>query len=356
MKKSFIEAIMININPIFDRNIETIRKYNRDILPMTFVVAMITILLPMIFSMFRPSMLETLPAYLAIFIMIGILLGLSYIKRLNKYPLNFAYIFGFIIFLLSSYLSLIRFSDRPAGTMLIYLVVSPLIFIDRSIRMNIYIVSLFILHFALSMYFKDLNLTIIDLINTSIASLLGILFGRIFLVNRLMRIDVENQLRVEKETDYLTGLNNRRKLYDDLDLLKQMQAQNIGMMMLDIDYFKEFNDKYGHIQGDLCLVSLGKILSNLSDKSKIKFYRFGGEEFIGITKEVPMNELIKLAEKIRMRVNEINFMDSKITISIGLSFTKGIQEHTIDKYIDKADKALYQAKKLGRNKIEINKQ
>ena len=157
--------------------------------------------------------------------------------------------------------------------------------------------------------------------------------------------------------DELTGLYNRRFLEEYLDrVLPLAKEQNIklGILMIDIDYFKKVNDIYGHDVGDTVLKTVANIIKSQIRQSDI-CVRYGGEEFLVILYDVKDEEiLLKIAEKIRKRVESTTIStpkgNLKKTVSIGAALYPDDAEH-IWKVIKFADVALYKAKENGRNQV-----
>jgi diguanylate cyclase (GGDEF)-like protein len=128
--------------------------------------------------------------------------------------------------------------------------------------------------------------------------------------------------------------------------------------MIDIDHFKEINDKFGHQAGDLVLQTVGKLLQN-----QIRLYntacRFGGEEFLIVMVDILREDAIKRAELLRKIIEKLDIVYHgellpTITVSIGLStFPENASNSQM--LIELADKALYQAKDAGRNRVEVSK-
>ena len=159
--------------------------------------------------------------------------------------------------------------------------------------------------------------------------------------------------------DSLTGLYNRRYFDDNLDnclKISQRFEQSISLIMFDLDYFKSVNDTYGHLVGDKTL----RAISNAAVKqcrSMDTIARYGGEEFVIVCPQTNQNEAVQLAERIRQKiiqlaVKELGFPGPQ-TISVGvisLIPTPMIEAHDI---INRADNALYKAKKQGRNQTVI---
>lgn len=150
--------------------------------------------------------------------------------------------------------------------------------------------------------------------------------------------------------DQLTKVNNRNKLKELSNIRGELVAFSdipLSMLLLDIDYFKQVNDEYGHEAGDAVLVHLAKVLK---DALRITDYviRWGGEEFLIILPGCVMEQAEVLAEKIRQRVEESDSGICPITISVGIAQHQAGDYHTT---IKKADEALYMAKRNGRNQV-----
>lgn len=226
-----------------------------------------------------------------------------------------------------------------------------MLFLDKNHRMNLVVFTYYIIHIVLSFILKDISIARIDLINTTASMLVGILVGRLFLITRLNNFEMERQLIKEKETDFLTGLYNRRKLYDDLNKANISKA-DISFMILDIDNFKQYNDKYGHLCGDIAIKEFVSILKEVSSKYNINFYRYGGDEFAGISYNLDEKKLLKIANEINQNTKTINSLHQNITTSIGLYLSIN-KSNELNNILDFADKALYKAKIMGKDKIEI---
>lgn len=156
------------------------------------------------------------------------------------------------------------------------------------------------------------------------------------------------------ETDKLTQLYNRYKLDDALEKeLKRSRRTAIpfAVILLDIDYFKQVNDRFGHQAGDIILQELAVVLKN-NIRSTDMVGRWGGEEFIFILPNTDENGAMKLAEKIRRQISEMTFSHpEKITGSLGVSVYRG--DSSIVTIISRADQALYAAKHHGRNQSQL---
>ena len=163
----------------------------------------------------------------------------------------------------------------------------------------------------------------------------------VLLVKKL--IDERNYLSEIANIDTLTGLNNRR-------ILERIRECS-GVVMCDIDDFKKVNDTYGHDIGDTVIKRVTEIIKE-NTRSKDYVCRFGGDEFFIGFVECPENIIDERIEKIRREVSNdrlLTKLKDKVTISFGFVINYNLED--LDSLIKKADKALYESKKNGRNKI-----
>ena len=168
-----------------------------------------------------------------------------------------------------------------------------------------------------------------------------------------------NKVKSLAVTDSLTGIYNHGFLYECL-CKEYARAERyklpLSFLMLDMDYFKKINDTYGHPQGDMVLYELSQILKN-SIRTCDTAGRYGGEEFSIILPESKLEDSVNLAERIRKEVEHYNFGDVnkviKCTVSIGVSGYPDPGVKNLEDLINKADRALYNAKAEGRNRVCI---
>jgi len=170
----------------------------------------------------------------------------------------------------------------------------------------------------------------------------------------------ERQDLLEKwaTTDPLTELYNRRHFFDladrELERSRRLKSE-LSFIMLDIDFFKQVNDKYGHLTGDNALILLSGILKDAL--RKVDFCcRFGGEEFVLCLPDTPSQGAWEVAERIRTQVActplpTQNNQEIYIQVSLGIASSK--REHSVEVILKRADEALYQAKESGRNQTKV---
>ena len=161
--------------------------------------------------------------------------------------------------------------------------------------------------------------------------------------------------------DYLTGLYNRKFFMERLQeefAWSVIYKEPFSLMMFDIDHFKKTNDTYGHACGDEILRQVANVLISVLRPQDI-VARYGGEEFIALLANTDTAYAAILGENLRAAVNEGDFSCSKggarlhVSISIGISTFDGNMDISHDNFIGQADKALYEAKRTGRNKVVI---
>ena len=170
-------------------------------------------------------------------------------------------------------------------------------------------------------------------------------------------VAMSNRLRDQAVHDELTGAYNRRHLFSQLeDEIAVCERHNLqaALIMIDIDHFKQINDRFGHLVGDAVLRGVVDVVQSSLRESDV-FARFGGEEFVVLLRLTQRDEAIQLAERLRRVLGAYHFRSlpetERVTISIGVaSYQAG---DTVDLWIERADSALYQAKAGGRDCVAV---
>lgn len=184
----------------------------------------------------------------------------------------------------------------------------------------------------------------------------------------MVRLRVGNQMQIINQmkmieylsiTDSLTGVPNRRKFNLTLDREWQRALKlgmPLGLLLLDIDFFKSYNDSFGHLKGDEILKAVASVIKNRVKRLNDFVARWGGEEFAVILPETDQKGTEILAEEIRLAVKGFDFepvIGEKrvVTISIGAGSVVPVGGMIINHFVDDVDKALYNAKQTGRDKV-----
>ena len=172
---------------------------------------------------------------------------------------------------------------------------------------------------------------------------------------------VQDKLKTQAYTDPLTGLYNRRyftEITSDIVKNKRMAEKQGAIFILDIDFFKNINDTFGHGVGDKVLINLAKTLKETLRSDDISI-RFGGEEFVIFLPNTNKENALFIADKLRMKIEENIIQvsnetkDIRYTASIGIA-TINNDDQNMNSVLERADKALYKAKKEGKNRVIFN--
>ncbi|MBF0154715.1 MAG: diguanylate cyclase [Magnetococcales bacterium] len=175
-------------------------------------------------------------------------------------------------------------------------------------------------------------------------------------------LKLKNDLLKKMATlDGLTGIPNRRRLDEFLQQewgrATRQGGTFLSAILIDVDYFKKFNDNYSHQAGDQCLREIAQAMANALERSTDLVARYGGEEFACILPATPMAGAIHLAEKIEKMVADLRIphhfsdVDTVVTLSMGVAGTMPKAEDDPQMLLQEADKMLYEAKGAGRNRI-----
>ena len=205
------------------------------------------------------------------------------------------------------------------------------------------------LHFSEHSAIFSTNFQLLAFITTT---LITSIFAYIFAYRTHLQ---RQELRRLATTDPLTGAATRHSLTDELTYaIQQFQQEGVvsGLMLLDLDHFKRINDNFGHHAGDQILSQLVPLLKQMI-RQQDSVFRYGGEEFVLLIKEIQLADLHRLAEKIRHAVwHQLALPDgSALTTSIGIATVQYANDW--ESWLQNADVALYQAKHNGRNQVVI---
>ena len=191
--------------------------------------------------------------------------------------------------------------------------------------------------------------------------------------NNLLKREIEERLRIEvalteanqklellASLDGLTGIANRRRFDQYLEAEWQRCLRGkfeLSLMLIDVDFFKNYNDCYGHLLGDDCLKQIANILQDNIQRATDLVARYGGEEFVVVLPHTPQVGALEVAQRIQGAISAQQLphrgssVSEYITLSIGITTTIPHSTRTIADFVDWADQALYRAKISGRNRI-----
>lgn len=334
-------------------NERVIARANRDELCLASAAATV-----LIGALFAAALIFSWKSYLPIYGLSAALSAAVFLisrfgfRRIPGYKsgLHLSYAFTLVLFAFSMALS---FYTEPVGSMVCFvviLIVAPMLTIDRARN----VIALYLIAdaaFLAGVYFCIEGKSAVDCTLNCIAfTVAGFLLGRYTCMIRLRAIDAERRLGMLTRSDSLTGLGNRRKLFELLTIVDGETGLS-GAIMIDIDHFKEYNDTFGHQAGDDCLARLGALFQGVAEKRGFEAFRYGGEEFIAVSAD-PAADAACTAQEIVDGVRGLGIafpvMEAGVvTVSVG--YASGAQGG-YEEFISRADAALYKAKILGRNR------
>lgn len=187
------------------------------------------------------------------------------------------------------------------------------------------------------------------------------------LLLRIRRVLRERKLEAERAsmlrkleklaiTDDLTGLYNFRHFYTQLEsevMRANRYSSPLSLLLMDIDHFKRFNDRYGHLEGDKVLARIATITQSCL-RTTDSAYRYGGEEFTIILPETSWKEAENVGQRIRAKIESESFMPAegkKVTVTISIGVTQYAEKEKLSTFIRRSDEAMYASKQDGRNRV-----
>lgn len=286
---------------------------------------------------------------------VAVIILFSFLKKDSLIAQFIIYISISLLFLFGGFVSLNN-PNVPAATFIVFLLITPLFMIDKPFFMAIELSVVAAIFLTYMHGVKPENIWKIDLVNVVTFTIVGIFFNVIENAIRIKEFVLTREIKIQKDSDELTGLKNKGALTREINKYLQNKTNNKGIMfMLDIDKFKKINDTYGHDIGDSVINQLGTFLANTFVSNEI-IGRFGGDEFIVFIKDTDDLEAArkKAAELVSGAAETIHLpiAGEKVSISIGVAIYLGI-ENNYSELFKKADIALYEAKADPNNRFYI---
>ncbi|MDR0382765.1 MAG: GGDEF domain-containing protein, partial [Spirochaetaceae bacterium] len=284
-------------------------------------------------------------------------------KKSSLSAISFKIGFTFFVFFLTLFCVYLYTASRSpfAVRFLLMLLSFQTIFVLDTVALIIINAAVISVFFVIRVYYGKISGTyvaansVFDILNTVFSSLICVTFN--WYISRSIIRGI-----IERNHDQLTGLNNRRSFEQSVNFYTSVCRhvhQTVCVIMMDVDFFKNYNDLYGHTRGDNVLQMIGKTLKELSDEYRLYAARVGGEEFIIMWTENRLLEAERMALKIRKKIIDLQIPHEKsaiapyITASFGMYFMRGGSTDSMRELYNYADIALYRAKEAGRNCIAI---
>ncbi|MEA2059210.1 MAG: diguanylate cyclase [Thermodesulfobacteriota bacterium] len=171
-------------------------------------------------------------------------------------------------------------------------------------------------------------------------------------------VELIRELKDFAITDALTNLYNSKYFFENLP--KEIERHNryqhpLSLLMIDIDKFKDYNDSWGHLEGDKVLMKMGEIITSCL-RSMDTGYRYGGEEFTVLLPETDLNQALRVGERIRKALSEKRFYPDtgeEVSVTISIGATEFSTHDDLHSFVKRADMAMYRSKNSGRNTINF---
>ncbi|MDR1687839.1 MAG: GGDEF domain-containing protein [Clostridiales bacterium] len=275
------------------------------------------------------------------------------------------------IMLFGMYIGIWSSPDRISGSFLGFLICALFVLINPPVFNLCLTLSALIIFIISSVITKSHTSAVFDTANALIAALISILLT--WWITKLRLALISNELKLERErnkyysqstVDELTRLKNRRDFEQTFERYSKNYRSSdewLCLAILDVDFFKEYNDCYGHPMGDVVLRSIGTIFNSLTDSSGVYAARIGGEEFAMLWFEKTAERADLTVNKVFESVAGLNIEHEKsavakiLTVSIGVCISKcGSERTAISVMYAQADKALYKAKTGGRARAVVS--
>ena len=361
-------------NTVLKNNNDAIMERNLFIQRITLITMTVVMLIALVGSfIFSEYKYMRLGYVIAVSVLMLLMLPLwLYGKKIVGWYMYFTFfvMIGYTI-LSSAYMS----PDYICVTVLFTLFQFSLLYLDKHFRISITVIIAASVYIVTITHFKIPELIADEIINVICITIFSMIIGAFMRTLQVENIGMKNLLRGYAYRDQLTGLYNRRKFFELLAASEDTECAEpfISFAMIDIDYFKKYNDAFGHQAGDKCLKTIAENFIRFGEENDIEFFRYGGEEFIAADRKHSYDDFVALCERLRQKLEEIIVENpggtvAKVTCSFGTAaLTDGNDENNVDnssnsdnsgkrKYevlLSCADKALYVAKKNGRNRVVV---
>ena len=216
-----------------------------------------------------------------------------------------------------------------------------------------------VLYIDFSTYWPDSSDRVADLTMAVLATTIASWLNETIKKGMMLRLEqAQKDLEELAERDPLTALYNRRYFFDNgqksLAALSKVTDAQVSLLMIDIDQFKQLNDRHGHLVGDQIICGFADLCTQLIRRSDI-LARLGGEEFVVLLPDTQRDEAFALAENLRTKVEQAQFTarqeSYRITISVGVVTRDARRIASLEQLVHLADTAMYQAKRSGRNRV-----
>lgn len=324
----------------------------------------------------------TMIGFASMFAIIGLVVVAALVERLNRYLVQVVSFSAFLGLLAMHIATLLATDGNPLQPMaeygVVFITVAAFSISNLPLRASMFsvvsaLVGLLVIAFVTGMYPNWHHFTFYGLGGLLIGSIIG--FSQefrertVFLQSRLLALEKQeldvltHELSMLSRKDALTGLANRRHFDEVLSrewAACQREGAAMNLVFIDVDYFKRYNDHYGHPAGDECLKRVGEALGTQALRGADFIARYGGEEFVGMFPRTGREGLETIARRIVEAVDQLQMPHEKsdaarnVTVSVGVASITPTRSNSADDLVKAADEALYRAKGAGRHRYVTN--
>lgn len=360
MKGTFSKTIgMLSYREAFCRNRDAADKRNAVILRIWLISAIVIFALSFLSSYLFDDLGYMRPAYAVIVgLSAAILLCLHFAKP--KGMLLFTYVIYGIFIAYAIVTSAFTSPDYICVSILAFIFLFQVLYLDKGWRINLATIVSAAVYLTVVCRYKDPRLITDEIVNVLCFTLLSGIIGTFTRKAQLENFDMKRTLENFAYTDQLTGLPNRRSFFDLLSVCERADCTLPiqAFAMIDIDRFKDYNDRYGHQSGDECLRRLGECFRGLHEQYGVDFFRYGGEEFVAVNRSFQPDQFMEICDELRKRVSSVQISNadhsvSSVTISIGVACLGPESDGKYETLLSMADRAMYLAKSKGRDQLEL---
>ena len=342
----YIENLKIE-NQRYDNNKEEIIKHTypmvKNLLDIQMIICLIMTIVCLLNSYYND--------YFILYVTMTLLfLGLRIFLITKKNKENSMPILNLNYFIVTVYIIVNNFvyiTDTNNVVIIVVLILIPYTITNKRVKVNASIIGLSLIYVISVLMTKEGQLLNKELISITMFSITAILLGNQSRSSKLENYELKRLMSINEITDELTQLPNRRKIFRDLNNLPFK-----AIAILDIDRFKQYNDNYGHPAGDKCLKKVAEAFRTFEKNYDVKIYRYGGEEFFMIIKDIEKEKPLKICKDLNQHIEKLKIKHlhneyKVVTISCGCTlYHEGATKtkYSIQELLDEADDALYKAK------------
>lgn len=359
IKHILYEKLGLNIDQsIFDINQEEIQKTNLNLLRQMTLIAGILMLFMFAINFIYPGNIQNTNMYFMLLMVSAILFALTYIafNPLLPYSTILVYFFATVAAAFSTVVGIYETPEKTSVLFMVVLTLLPLQIIDNQKHVIPYTAAIWFVFCIAVFILKKRQYAVCDIAYATAALAAGIIINHQVFKARLSSINNKRILSRQTQVDSITGLPNYKKFTDDLSGKDDTRiAKSLcSLAVFDIDYFKEYNTKYGREAGDKCLKKIGNCFLRISDPGELIIYRYGGTSFVAVSLVHDYKGMERVCKGILALVRNLNidFMDSPngiITMSAGYADVVECECDEFSKLVDMSSQAIEYVRKKGGN-------